>query len=399
MKALLPPALILPCILASWLSAAEPQSGAVTTATEKAVAAQILAGRQPKDADPRVVEAIRRIDKLAGQCEFDSAGRLVGVDLASDRVSATDADIPLLRGLPNLTRLSLSGTDISGPGIDQICKLIGLTELSLMDAQVDNTRFAQLAQLANLRSLTIRRNAVLNDEGILRFKPSSKLTSLGLLELGITDRSLAALAASAPQLRFLDLRGCSQVGDRGLAHLRAMKSLRVLRLSGQQVTDASMAILRSFDRLGAITIEESAITDAGLKLLGELPLEEINLGRCYGITDAGLRHLKTLKGLRQLGIRGVPLDGSGLRHLGGCDKLVRLKLVETGITDAAIEHLRGLKSLARLELRQTQVTDAAIEVLGRMKTLEFLDLSQTGVTEEGVKRLAHALPRCKIVCE
>jgi len=174
-------------------------------------------------------------------------------------------------------------------------------------------------------------------------------------------------------------------------------NLKVLRLSGYQTTDATLAIIGRLGRLNGLTIEEAAITDAGLARLAGLPLDEINLSRCYSITDEGLRHLKGFANLRQLGIRGIPLSGSGLKYLGGSDKLVRLKLSEMGLKDAALEPLRGLKNLARLELRQTQITDAALEIIGGMKKLEYLDIAQTGVSDEGVKRLAQSLPKCKIV--
>ena len=250
---------------ALWLSAAEPTSPPPRPiGSEKSAVAQILAGKQPQGFDQRFVYATGRIEELGGRFEFDDSGKLVGVDLASDRVSVANADVPLLLALPNLTKLKLSGGGISGPGIEQISKLSGLTELSLLDAQVDNPSLGKLAQLANLRSLIIRRSPLLNDDGLQHLKRLSKLTNLGLLEVGVTDRGVATLVKDLPQLRLLDLRGCSQVGDPGIEHLRAMKNLKVLRVSGYQTTDATLAIIGSLGRLNGLTIEDAAITDAGL---------------------------------------------------------------------------------------------------------------------------------------
>ena len=137
---------------------------------------------------------------------------------------------------------------------------------------------------------------------------------MGLLEVGITDKGVALLA-DLPHLRLLDLRGCSQISNAGLGRLRAMPNLRVLRLAGYQIDDASLAIVGDLKSLVGVTIEEAAITDAGLADLARLPLEEINLGRCYGVTDDGFQHFKHFANLRQLSIRDIPLSGSGLKYL------------------------------------------------------------------------------------
>ena len=70
--------------------------------SEKQQAAAILAGKGTGGPTAKFAAAIRRISQLGGQFEFDAAGWLVGVDLASDRVSATDADLPCLLALPHL---------------------------------------------------------------------------------------------------------------------------------------------------------------------------------------------------------------------------------------------------------------------------------------------------------
>jgi internalin A len=363
---------------------------------EKAMVELVRAGKTPSGVATGFVEAVRRVEALGGQFDFDRAGRLVGVDLAGDRVSATDADIPFLLALPSLRRLKLSGGGITGLGARQIAQITGLVELALIDAQIDNAALGQLARLANLDSLMIRRSPLLSDEGLKALARLSKLTSLGLLDVGITDRGVALLA-ELPRISVLDLRGCSQLSDAGLRHLRAMRRLRVLRLGGYQIADTSLEIVKDLKWLQGLTIDEASITDAGLARLAGLPLEEITLSRCYGLTDAGLLHLQGFANLAQLGIRDIPLAGDGLKCLAGKDKLTRLRLNGTGIGDAALQHIRGLRNLSRLELRQTQITDAGLEILGGLKSLQSLDLQQTGVSDAGVKRLAERLPHCKIL--
>ena len=234
-----------------------------------------------------------RIKALGGQLEFDKDGKLVGVDLASDRVSVTDADVPLLLKLPNLKRLKLSGGGITAAGVARISTIAGLTDLGLLDVQVDNAGLGQLARLTNLGSLSIRRSPLLNDEGLKHLAQLPKLTNLGLLEVGITDKGVALLA-DLPHLRLLDLRGCSQISNAGLGRLRTMQTCGCIRLGGYQIDDASLAILADIKSLVGVTIEEAAITDAGLASLAQLPLQEINLSRCFGITDDGFQNFSIL---------------------------------------------------------------------------------------------------------
>jgi internalin A len=365
------------------------------TSSEKSAVEAIRAGKTIAGADPRLATVIRKIDELRGQLEFDAAGRLVGVDLAGDRVSIGDADIPFLTALPNLRRLRLSGSGITGTGVKQIATIRGLTELSLLDAQIDNDGLGRLAGLSSLTVLSIQRSALVSDAGLEHLKRLPKLTNLGLLDLSITDAGLARLAGLT-QLRLLDLRGSAQITNGGLAQLRRLKTLKVLRLRGYSIGDETLAIVKDFPALTGLTVEESAITNPGLAHLSRMPLEEISLFRCYSVSDEGLEHFKGLANLRQLSLRDMPITGAGLVHLRDKQKLAVLRLNETGVDDAALKHLAGLKSLARLELRQTRITDAAVEPLAKLKSLKVLNVSQTGLTEDALRRLKAALPGCDI---
>ncbi len=366
-------------------------------ASEKAQVAAILADKELRGSNPHFVAAVRHIAELGGMLDFHEAGNLVGVDLAGDRVSVSDADVPYLLALPHLRQLKLSGAGVTNAGIRQVASIAGLAEISLLDAQIDDAGLRQLAQLKNLSSLSVRRSSQVTDQGLACLRQLPKLTKLGLLEVGITNRGLEELKGLA-QLRLLDLRGNAQVGNPGLERLQPLKQLQTLRLGGYQVNDDTLAVLvkMKLPSLTSLTIDEAGVTDAGLASIAVLPLEEISISRCYSVTDDGFPYFAQMAALRQLAVRGIPLTGAGLAHLGGKDRLAVLRLNETGINDAALEHLRGLKNLTRLELRQTQITDAAVDLLGSLKRLKVLDVGQTEISDAGAKRLADRLPRCKI---
>ena len=329
------------------------------TASEKEQVAAILTGKELPDTEPTFVAAVRRIVELGGQLDFNAAGDLQGVDLASDRVSLTDADVPCLLALPHLTRLRLSGGGITNVGIRQVASIVGLDDIFLQDVQIDDAGLNQFTQLKNLRATDHSAQLPTDRQRVRMLETVAQASYLGLLEVGITNRGLEQLK-DMPQLQALDLRGSSQIDNAGLEQLRAMKKLRTLRLGGYQINNDSMTVVAKLLPLACLTIHEAAITDAGLARLIGLPLAEIDISRCYSITDDGLWHLGNIRTPRRISVRVVPLSGSGLTHLRNCRSLAVLQLNETGVDDAGLQHLHGLNNLTRLELRQTLLTDAAV---------------------------------------
>jgi hypothetical protein len=204
--------------------------------SEQAVAEAIRAGRVPDDADPRFVAAITTIDGLRGQVEFDAAGRLVGADLASDRISVTDAELARLSALPNLKKLRVSGGGVTRAGIDQISRMAGLTDLSLLNVQIDNDGLERLAQLPQLAALSVHRSALVDDAGLAHLKRFPKLANLSLLEVNITNQGVAGLVRDLPSLtaRSAQLRPGGQPGPRTSARAEEPESPAPWRLPDQR---------------------------------------------------------------------------------------------------------------------------------------------------------------------
>ncbi len=237
---------------------------------EKTQVAAILAAGEMRGANPQVTAAVRQISRRGGQFHFDAAGNLIGVNLASNRVSIADADIPSLLVLPHLKQLTLSGGGVTNVGVKQLGAIAGLVELSLLDAQIDDAGLKSLTQLRKLSALRVRRSPGVTDQGLQCLKNLPNLTSLSLLEVGITDEGLK-LIGELTHLRVLDLRGCAQVGNPGLELLRSLKKLKCLRLGGSQIDNQSLAIVKGLSSLTSLTLEDAAITDAGLRSLPSCP--------------------------------------------------------------------------------------------------------------------------------
>jgi len=92
--------------------------------------------------------------------------------------------------------------------------------------------------------------------------------------------------------------------DAALAHLKGLRSLKELELSGTQISDAGLEYLSGLDHLEVLDLADTAITDAGLGHIKALTsLKTVKIGDT-AVTDAGLENLRELKHLEELSLLG-----------------------------------------------------------------------------------------------
>ena len=155
------------------------------------------------------------------------------------------------------------------------------------------------------------------------FTPISLEELLYFINIGATQFDLShfkyltddVLALLPPNLEHLDLNGCN-ITDAGLALLPHFTKLHTLDLSGcKNITNAGLAHLQKFTNLEHLDLNGCNITDAGLRYLQDLPLETLVLSFCSNITDAGIAHLQVLP-LQNLDLSYCRnITDEGLRYL------------------------------------------------------------------------------------
>lgn len=204
--------------------------------------------------------------------------------LLAHRGLITDDNLPLLLNCRTRTFDFRDCTNIT----DQSLLLMARCSLS---AQIERQRL-QSTQTSVSASPTTT-TSVLNPS-ILHVR-GTNITDAGLTEFArqypslrkirahncpkITDESVIAIGTHCSRLMELDLTGCVQITDDGIAALRQLTHLRSLALTQTHITDASL-----------IHIGQSAFHHT---------LNEINLRMCTEITDDGflflLKHCPNLK--------------------------------------------------------------------------------------------------------
>jgi internalin A len=209
-------------------------------------------------------QAIREIERLGGtikradelpsrpvtQVSFGSASRF------------EDMDVPLLKPLTKLTTLYLnstkiSGTRISGAGLKELRGLKNLTTLSLGFSNITDGGLKELRDLKNLTSLFLCKTKI-TDAGLKELRALKNLTNLCLEGTKITDAGLKEIGEFT-NLTTLSLGG-AQITDASLKEIRQLKNLKFLLLNNTRVTAAGLKEIRDLKNL-------KIVTDAGPEML------------------------------------------------------------------------------------------------------------------------------------
>ncbi len=94
--------------------------------------------------------------------------------------------------------------------------------------------------------------------------------------------------------------------------------------------------------------------------------------------------------------RNKKINDETLFCIDGLSHLKSAQITNCAATDKSLEYLKKSPQLRSLLLYATHVTDAGLPLLEGLSQLENLSLKQTDVTETGGKKLAAALPKCRI---
>jgi hypothetical protein len=183
--------------------------------------------------------------------------------------NSTDADLALLRDLPNLETLQIENSPhISAAGL------------------------AHAGGLSRLNVLYLRHTPA-GDRGLEPFKHNRHFKELWLEGSNVSDSVVSWIAANRG-LTHLDLGG-NPITDATLPQLATLEELQVLALDDTRVTSAGMASIANLPALTHLYLMQTAVDDVGLQHLQSLPrLQSIDL-RFTGVTEEGLSEFRKAK--------------------------------------------------------------------------------------------------------
>jgi hypothetical protein len=155
--------------------------------------------RPPSDGRAELAPAVAAILDRGGRVRFDEKDpeRLVAVDFTVAPVS--DADLAVLKRLPDLRQLNLGGTRISDAGLSHLGGLKGLEELYLLAVPITDAGLEHLRGLTGLRQLDLSATRV-TDAGLRHLEALTGLEHLYLVDTRVTREGVKQLQRALPDL-------------------------------------------------------------------------------------------------------------------------------------------------------------------------------------------------------
>jgi Leucine Rich repeat len=209
---------------------------------------------QPLDTDSQALTWLRSIGaKVQSRADGDTSV-VVDIDLLSNQ-EVTDDGLRHLKGLRQLTRLSLGDTQVGDKGLANLANLPKLLVLNLNATHISNEGLAHLQELPSVSHLFLA-NARVTDEGMKSLKKLPKLSVLHLLGSDVTGHGLQHL----PNLASLSLGG-PKVKIEELTCLKKLTRLREFQLLNAAITDNELQYLRHLPRsLTLLQISKTGLT-------------------------------------------------------------------------------------------------------------------------------------------
>src|SRR5690349_1832545 len=107
---------------------------------------------------------VARVEQLLGHVTRSKSGEVVAIDL--ENRGATNDDLKLLAGAPNLQKLVVWGVGITDAGLDHLASLSRLEDLALLKTGITDAGLAKLVPLKKLKSLDLQRDTGITDNGM-----------------------------------------------------------------------------------------------------------------------------------------------------------------------------------------------------------------------------------------
>ncbi len=339
--------------------------------------------------------SLKRVRDAGGSIECDRDGYPVTIDLASDRVSASDDVLGAVLEFPHLRRLRLAVSNTTNETLSRLASLHELHELLLQDAPLTDRDLALiLGAMPQLERLTLRRLSQVTDAITTTLKSLSQLQVLAMIEMNrITGATLEQLSA-VPKLRSLDVRDCGGLTAQDMTNLVKLHGLSELKLGGPMINDDVLVTVAELPALTSLVIEDAQVSGECLQRVATVPalasrLSSLSMARCFGVSDETLVALGRFPQLETLVLRDILITGTFLTRLSETrdepTAWTTLVVQKGFLDDAAVRVLPQLApQLTRLDLRgNVNVTDQSLEVFRQLRHLQALQLSDTGVTDPG----------------
>jgi len=334
-----------------------------------------------------------------------------------------DAAVKFFSACTSLEILSMNGCHkITDKAVEMLAdNCPGIHTLSLAECtHLTGASLKSLTKFSKLQKLNLS-SCVGIEETAFKVFPRT-ITHLDLSRTYITDNSLTQIASQCPQLQEVFLNYC-QVSKSFTALAEKCHEILILHATNTKIGNAEVAALFSqLPRLACLILSDCPnINDEAFASVDTTPLQILELDNCKikdgalvniaklchltnlslqgagDITDNGLQNLKSLKELRFLNLKGLPLiTTKSLKFLAAeIPKLLTIDLtdckalVDIGLKDVS----KGLgRTVKELTLAGTGITDISVDYLTSDVNPTRVDLSNCRISDESVRFISQGFP-------
>jgi hypothetical protein len=217
------------------------------------------------DEQDNAVAAINQLGGSVMRAGDQANGPVVLVDLRGKNL--TDADLAVLKHLPQLQQLYVGNTRITDAGLANVKGLADLVVLEFSgNIGITDAGLANIVGLVKLQQIMFSHTGI-SDEGLIHLKGLPDLVQVYAGTKNLTDAGLVHLKV-LPKLKALSI-GYSKITDAGLVHLKDMTHLTFLVLDDTQVSDNGLVHLKGLNNLQTLRASRTRVTKAGASELGK----------------------------------------------------------------------------------------------------------------------------------
>lgn len=179
-----------------------------------------------------------------------------------------------------------------------------------------------------------------------------------------------------------------------------MPDLEELIITGSDVVPADLRALEKCDLLKGLGLARCELDD---RLLNEIAVESrfetLALDQNSSLTDVGMaRKLTNMSNLHSISLSDTSAGELSFSELANLTKLLTVNAVRTQINDNCLRDLAKSQTIQRFLLSgNKRISDAGLRSLEQLDSLVDLQIQNNPqLTEPAIKKLAAALPNCKI---
>ena len=209
------------------------------------------------------------------------ANDLTSLFIQGEPTAITDEVLTNINHLTGLQTLILRDCNLTAKAATTFNCFPHLENLALVDTEISGDGIAKLRRLRQLDSLTA--NDVRNPSVFLtKLSSQSKLRTLSLKNAGLSDSDLK-LIAQMTNLRDLTIGGNREITKKGLAYLAGCKKLKKLQIKHIPIEPGCVEALAKIKKLKLLLLSPGSFSDAEMSAMHRaLPECKIHFGESEG---------------------------------------------------------------------------------------------------------------------